>query len=317
MLKTKIAISSWGNIGQAIALIHEEEAARDPNHDMELVGIIRRSAKAEDGGYPKGVAVVSDVNALKSRPDVILCAAPSHTVMEDVEKYLKLGFCTVDCFDNHKEINPWRERLNLLVEKNAPGAKAVSIISSGWDPGFDSIQRALAGLVAPGGEVVTTFGPGRSMGHTTTVKSLHPDIREAVALTLPGAKPGLQKREVYIQLNDALAGKDVQEKITKSILAHPYFKNDDSHVFFTQSIAPHDTKSHGGVITCKAGKAEVSVKLHGDNPAMTAGAMYASARAAKRAKDSGRYGCFTMVELTPIDFIKGDTIAQRLARIKY
>ena len=316
-MKIKVAISSWGNIGQAIAQIHEQEM-RDPNHDIELVGIIRRNAKTGDAAeYPKGVEVASDVSELKTKPDVILCTAPSHTVMHDVEKYVKLGFSTVDCFDNHKEINAWREKLNLIINSGNSKIQAVSIMSSGWDPGYDSIQRTLAGLVAAGGETITTFGPGRSMGHTTTVKSLHPEIKKAVSLTLPGAKPGLQRREVYIELNDALRNKDVQDKITREILAHPYFKNDDSNVFFTESIAANDTRDHGGIITCQTAKAAVEVKLRGDNSIMTAGAVYASARAAKRAKDSGRYGCFTLAEIAPLDFIKGDTVADRLAKIKY
>jgi len=313
-MKTKIAISSWGHIGQAIAEVHKQEL-NDPRHDIELVGIIRRAAKASDVKYPDGVPVVNNVNELEQKPDIILCAAPSHIVMEDVEKFIKLGISTVDCFDNHKEINMWRERLNSLI--NDHRLNAVSITASGWDPGFDSVQRTLAGLVAAGGEVFTTFGPGRSMGHTTTVKSLHPDIREAVAITLPGAKPGLQRREVYIQLNSALQNKDLQEKITRDILSHSYFKNDDSHVFFKESIAENDTLNHGGLITCQAAKAGVEVRLQGDGPIMTANAMYASARAAKRAKDSGRYGCFTLAEIMPLDFIKGDTIAERLAKVKY
>jgi diaminopimelate dehydrogenase len=197
------------------------------------------------------------------------------------------------------------------------GKKAVSVIGSGWDPGFDSIQRALAAAAVLGGESITTFGPGRSMGHTTTVKSLHPDIREAVALTLPGAKPGMQKREVYIQLNEKLQSSEVRDAIVAKVLSHQGFRDDDSHVFFVKSIAPHDTQNHGGTITCKADDAEVSVKLHGSNPVMTANVMIAAARAAKRLMDRPRYGCFTTVEIEPLDFIRGNTVAERLARIKY
>ena len=145
----------------------------------------------------------------------------------------------------------------------------------------------------------------------------HPDIKEAISLTLPGTKPGLQKREVYIELNDALRNKDEQEKIKNDILSHPYFKNDDSFAFFVESITPHDTRMHGGIITCQADKVDVTVKLHGDNPLMTASAMYASARAAKRIMDKGKYGCFTLAEIEPLDFIKGGTVTERLARIKY
>ncbi|MDR2900446.1 MAG: hypothetical protein LBV20_02850, partial [Treponema sp.] len=240
-MKTKIAISSWGNIGKAIAAIYTEEA-KSADSDIELVGIIRRNANRE--GCPEGVHVVSDVKDLSIKPDVILCAAPSHCVMDDVQKYLALGFSTVDCFDNHKEILTQRKQLDTLAKTH----HAVSVLGAGWDPGFDSIFRALSVLIVPGNEAVTTFGPGRSMGHTTTVKAIHPDITDAVSLTLPGEKPGLQRREVYIALNEKLADENVQNHIRRDILAHPYFKNDDSHVFFVESIADHDTNRHGGII---------------------------------------------------------------------
>ncbi|MCL2845591.1 MAG: diaminopimelate dehydrogenase [Chitinivibrionia bacterium] len=309
MEKIKIAISSWGNIGNAISLVHKE-AAKLADCDMELVGIIRRNPK---DNVLDGIAVAGDVHKLPVKPDVILCTAPSHCVMEDVEKYLKLSISTVDCFDNHKEIVKYREHLDVIAKKH----KAVSIIGSGWDPGFDSIQRSLLGLVVQGGETITTFGPGRSMGHTTVVKSIHNGIKEAVSLTLPGAKPGLQRREVYIEKTPALEAEAVRESITRDILAHDYFKNDDSHVFFVDSIFSHDTRRHGGIITREDANAKAQVNLVGDNSIMTATAMYNCARAAGRAKESGDFGCRTLVEIPPIDFIKGDSTAERLSRIKY
>jgi diaminopimelate dehydrogenase len=309
-MKTKIAISSWGNIGKAIAEVHAiEEKSADCG--IELVGIIRRNANSE--GALKSVQVVENVKDLSSQPDVILCAAPSHCVMDDVQKYLELGFSTVDCFDNHKEIITQRSKLDALAKNN----KVVSIIGAGWDPGFDSIFRALSVLIVPENEAITTFGPGRSMGHTTTVKAIHPDITDAVSLTLPGEKPGLQRREVYIALNDKLADENVQEKIRRDILSHSYFKNDDSHVFFVESIAKHDTNKHGGIVTRESISAKVEVKLQGENAYMTAAAMYAAARAAGRLLSAGNYGCKTLAEIPPLDFVKGETEEERLTRIKY
>jgi diaminopimelate dehydrogenase len=309
-MKTKIAISSWGNIGKAIAAIYTEEE-KTTDCDMELVGIIRRNANRE--GCPDSVQVVSDVNSLAQKPDVVLCAAPSHCVMDDVRKYLELGFSTVDCFDNHKEIITQRKQLDVLAKNH----HAVSVLGAGWDPGFDSIFRALSCLIVPENEAITTFGPGRSMGHTTTVKAIHPDITDAVSLTLPGEKPGLQRREVFIALNEKLADENVQNQIRREILNHPYFINDDSHVFFVESIADHNTNRHGGIITRESSAANVEVKLNGDNALMTAAAMYASARAAGRLHANGSYGCKTLAEIVPLDFVKGDTAEERLAGIKY
>ena len=313
MQRIKIAVNSFGNIGQAIVRVHELEK-EDTGSDIELTGIIRRNAKSRDNeGYPDNIEIVENVSELSTRPDVILCAAPSHCVMNDVEKFLKLGISTIDCFDNHKEINKYREFLNTIAEAN----KAVSILGIGWDPGFDSIIRALAGLVVPCSKTITTFGPGRSMGHTTVVKSIHQDIKNAVSITLPGKEPGLQRREVYIEINDALRSKGVQEKITGDILEHQYFKSDDSHVFFVESIAGYDTRMHGGIITRECEQANMELKLHGDNSIMTATAMYNAARAAFRMKENGNYGCFTSVQIAPIDYVKGQNITERLTRIKY
>lgn len=310
-MKTTIAISSWGNIGKAAAAIHAKES-QAADHDIELAGIIRRNANSGTE-YLAGVPVVDDVSRLAVKPDVIICAAPSHCVMEDVQKYIKLGISTVDCFDNHKEIAEWRERLDTLAKNH----QAVSVIASGWDPGFDSVVRALTGLVVTEHDPVTTFGPGRSMGHTTTVKSIHPGIKDAVSITLPGNKPGLQKREVFIALNDMLADESVQNKIRGEILEHPYFKNDDTKIFFVESITAHDTNMHGGIITRDGSAAKVEIKLHGDNALMTAAAMYGAARAAARAQTAGNYGCLTLAEIPPLDFVKGQTITERLAKIKY
>ena len=313
MNKVKVAISSFGNIGQAISYVHKYEETK-PDHDIDLVGIIRRNSKKQGNEkYPENIRVVENINELPVKPDVVICAAPSHCVMDYVKEFLELGISTVDCFDNHKEINKYRESMNIIAESN----KAVSVLGIGWDPGFDSVIRSLAGSVVMEGETITTFGPGRSMGHTTIVKSIHKDIVNAVSLTLPGKEPGLQRREVYIELNEALEDKSVQDVITRDILKHSYFSNDDSHVNFVKSITENDTRNHGCIITRKSTDANMELKLHGDNSIMTATAMYNAARAAFRMKESGKYGCVTAVQIAPIDFIKGDSIALRLANIKY
>ena len=48
---------------------------------------------------------------------------------------------------------------------------ACAIVSAGWDPGADSIVRALMLACVPRGITHTNFGPGMSMGHTVCVKS--------------------------------------------------------------------------------------------------------------------------------------------------
>jgi diaminopimelate dehydrogenase len=306
MQKINMAISSFGNIGKAILKTHLDYVAKfSKKNDINLVGIIRRNAAGNN--VQGNIPVVSDVNALKIKPDVILCAGPSGHVKEAVKKFLKLGISTVDCFDSHSKIIKYREEINKVAVKSS----AVSILSSGWDPGFDSIQRALFAQLSPMGDTFTTFGPGRSMGHTTEVKDIK-GVRDAVSLTLPGKKPGTQKRLVYV-----VAQQPEQKRIEKEIINHPYFANDPTEVKFVPSIAKYDTNRHQGhIINCMK-NVKVEVMLAGINSVMTANMMYAAARAACRAKVAGKFGCFTVVEMSPIDFIPGETIKERLQRIKY
>ncbi|MCL2206626.1 MAG: diaminopimelate dehydrogenase [Fibromonadales bacterium] len=304
MQKIKIAISSFGNIGQAILQTHLDHVAKfGSKNDISLVGIIRRNVTGKSNGVP----VVSDVRALKVKPDVILCAGPSGCVKEDVKKFLSLGISTVDCFDSHPKIVKYREDLGKLAVKN----HAVSILATGWDPGFDSIQRALFMQLSPLGETLTTFGPGRSMGHTTEVKAIE-GVKDAVSLTLPGSKPGTQRREVYV-----VADKSQHQRLEKEIKNHPYFVKDLTVVKFVSSIAKHDTNKHKGHLINSGKDVKVDITLSGVNPVMTANVMYAAARAVFRARAEKRFGCFTVVELAPLDFIQGATVKERLQRIKY
>ncbi|MCL2100868.1 MAG: diaminopimelate dehydrogenase [Fibromonadales bacterium] len=305
MQKINIAISSFGNVGRAILKTHQEHVAKfGKKHDINIVGIIRRNAS---GGLLDKIPVVSDVRSLKVKPDVIICAAPSGHVKKDVKKFLSLGISTVDCYDSHAKIIAVREELSKLAIKNS----AVSIFATGWDPGFDSIQRALFAQLSPIGETLTTFGPGRSMGHTTEVKDIK-GVKDAVSLTLPGNKPGMQKRQVYV-----VADKLEQKRIESEIKKHPYFVKDPTEVKFVPSIAKYDTDKHQGHLLNCDKDVRVEVTLSGVNPIMTANMMYAAARAAYRAFLNKEFGCFTVVERSPLDFVQGSTIKERLLGIRY
>jgi len=308
MEKINIAVSSLGNIGRAILNVHQDHVARfGKKNDISIVGVIRQNANGDNSGVPKNIPVVSDVRALKIKPDVILCAAPSGHVKKDLLKFLNFGISTVDCYDSHAKIISCREELNKIACKN----HAVSILATGWDPGFDSIQRALFAQLSPLGETLTTFGPGRSMGHTTEVKDIK-GVKDAVSLTLPGNKPGTQKRKVYV-----VADKSEQQRIESEIKTHPYFIKDQTEVKFVPSISKYDTNKHQGHLINCGTEVKVEITLSGVNPTMTANMMYAAARAAYRAAQNEEFGCFTVVERPPLDFVQGSTAKERLLRIRY
>ena len=76
----------------------------------------------------------------------------------------------------------------------------VSILSAGWDPGSDSMVRALMLAMAPNGLTYTDFGPGRSMGHTVAVKAIA-GVKDALSMTIP-LGTGIHRRMVYVELED-------------------------------------------------------------------------------------------------------------------
>ena len=161
----KIAVVGYGNIGKAIV----NQSLKDVNDDIEVVGVVRRKIDAEF--VADNIPQVTSIDDLAERPDAILYAGPSHRAPEDVLTYLNRGIATVDCFDDHSR----REEVKALYAQAAIDNKTSAVMMSGWDPGFDSSIRALMDALSPEGKTITKFGGeegGRSMGHTTTVKSI-------------------------------------------------------------------------------------------------------------------------------------------------
>jgi len=276
---TKIAIIGYGNIGKAV-----EEAVKAAQ-DMELTGIYHHN---------------EDLSQIKA--DVALLCTPTREVPEFAEKMLKAGISTVDSFDIHGQIYDLHQHLTPIAQAN----KAVSIIAAGWDPGSDSVVRTLLQAIAPGGVTYTNFGPGRSMGHTVAAKAI-PGVKDALSMTIP-LGTGIHRRMVYIEL---LEGADFKT-VEKLLLQDDYFAHDETHVIQVPSVKTLNNVAHG-VHLVRSG---VSGTTHNqrfefnmaiNNPALTGQVMVACARAACRMKDRQQYGAFTLIEVTPIDLLAGET----------
>ena len=290
MKQIHIAIIGYGNIGKYT--LEAVEAAPD----MQCAGIVRRNPSKE--GFPElaPYPVVSDIREL-GQVDVAILATPSRKVKENAEKYLAMGISTVDSFDIHTEIADLRAHLGPI----AAAHDAVSIISAGWDPGSDSVVRALMQGLAPAGITYTNFGPGRSMGHSVAAKSV-PGVKDALSLTIP-VGTGLHRRMVYVELE---AGADFKA-VEAAILADPYFVHDETHVTQVDSVAALNDVGHGVNLVRKG----VSGRTHNqhlefnmniNNPALTGQVLVMVARAATRQKP----GCYTMIEIPVIDMLAGD-----------
>ena len=226
----------------------------------------------------------------------ILCV-PSRKAEEYAREILPLGINTVDSFDIHTLIPETRKRLMQVAAESGK----VAIISAGWDPGTDSIVRALMQAMAPKGVSYTNFGPGMSMGHSVAVKAV-PGVKEALSMTIP-VGTGIHRRMVYVEILDGYRFEDV----AAAIKADPYFVNDETHVMQVESVDALKDMGHGVNLTRKgvSGKTqnqlfEFDMKIN--NPALTGQILVCAARASMLQKPGG----YTMIEIPVIDYLYGD-----------
>lgn len=273
-----VAILGYGNIGRAA----EKAVAAAP--DMKLSGIFHHG---------------DDLLAIEA--DAVLLCTPTRQVRTYAEPLLGRGICTVDSFDIHGQIPLLRRTLQPI----AIGHQAVSIIASGWDPGTDSVVRALLQAMAPKGLTYTDFGPGRSMGHSVAAKAVK-GVKDALSMTIP-LGTGIHRRMVYVELEE---GADFRE-VEKLILQDDYFAHDETHVLQVASVDALNNVAHGvhltrsGVSGCTHNQ-RFAFDMSIDNPALTSQIMVSCARAAVRLKRQQRYGAYTLIEVPPIALLPGD-----------
>lgn len=289
MKKIRAAVVGYGNIGRFVVEALEEAP------DFEIAGIVRRDPSnqpEELAHYP----VVGDITQLKD-VDVAILATPTREVQKHAEKILAMGINTVDSFDIHTSIPRLRRELNEVAKTH----KSVAIISAGWDPGSDSVVRALLQVAAPKGLTYTNFGPGMSMGHTVCVKSKE-GVKDALSMTIP-LGTGIHRRMVYVEL---LPGYTL-EQVAADVKADPYFASDETHVIAVESVDAVKDMGHGVHMTRKgvSGRTqnqnfEFSMSIN--NPALTAQILVGVARASLRQAP----GAYTMIEIPVIDLLPGD-----------
>lgn len=289
MTKIRAAVVGYGNIGRYT--IEALEAATD----FEIVGIVRRKA-ADIPSELAGYKVVTSLKELEN-VDVAILATPTRKVEEYALQALALGINTVDSFDIHTKIPALRATLAAAAVK----AGRACIISAGWDPGTDSMVRAILEACAPKGLTYTNFGPGMSMGHSVAVKSIE-GVEDALSMTIPTGE-GVHRRMVYVQVKP---GYDF-EKIAAAVKADPYFASDETHVFQVESVDAVKDMGHGVNLVRKgvSGKTQnqnFCFKMSINNPALTGQILVAAARAVVRQKP----GCYTMIEIPPVDLLPGE-----------
>lgn len=290
MKKIRAAVVGYGNIGRFT--IEALEAASD----FEIAGVVRRKGAENCPKEIEQYDVVSDIRELKD-VDVAILATPTRSCEEYAKQILPLGINTVDSFDIHTSILDYRASLDPVCKSSG----TVSVIAAGWDPGSDSVVRAMMQSLAPKGLSYTNFGPGRSMGHSVCARSKE-GVKDALSMTIPVGE-GIHRRMVYVELEE---GADLK-KVTEAIKSDPYFINDETHVFQVDSIDDINDVGHGVNLVRKgvSGKThnqmlEFNMKIN--NPALTGQVLVNVARASMRQQP----GCYTMIEIPVIDLLEGN-----------
>ena len=290
MKQIKAAIVGYGNIGKYI--IESLQAASD----FEIAGIVRRDATnvpSELTAYK----VVDSVSKLGD-VDVALLSVPTRSVEHFAKECLTLGINTGDSFDIHSDILSLRDTLDSVAREH----DAVSVISSGWDPGSDSIIRALFESMAPKGITYTNFGPGMSMGHTVAVKAVD-GVKDALSMTIPTGT-GVHRRMVYIELKD---GYDFVT-VSQAVKSDDYFIKDETHVFQVEDVDILKDMGHGVLMERKGASGntqnqQFKFDMRVNNPALTAQMMINAARASMRQEP----GAYTLIEIPVVDLLQGSS----------
>jgi diaminopimelate dehydrogenase len=289
MRKTRAAIVGYGNIGKYVL------EALEASPDFEVAGVVRRNA---DDVPPelKPYAVVNSLSALE-KVDVAILATPTRQVEKFAKEALALGMNTVDSFDIHGKIADLRHELMRDALRNS----SVSVIAAGWDPGSDSIVRALLEAIVPKGITYTNFGPGMSMGHTVAVKAVK-GVKAALSMTIPTGT-GVHRRMVYIEVEEGHAF----ETVAAAIKNDDYFAHDETHVMQVDSVDSLLDMGHGVNLVRKgvSGKTQnqlIEFDMKINNPALTGQILVAVARASMRLQP----GAYTMIEIPLIDMLYGD-----------
>lgn len=283
-----VLVVGYGNVGRKAV----QAVLAAP--DLKLVAIQDREIDSVAG---LDVPVVRSFDEVKEKINVAILCVPSRVAPQVVEEFLLKGINTVDCFDVHSEIRETREKLDKIAKRNG----VVSILSAGWDPGSDSVIRALMTAMLPSGITHTNFGPGMSMGHSVAAKAIA-GVDDAVSITVPMGT-GIHRRMVYVQIQE---GADF-EQIAKNIKNDPYFVNDETHVRLVADINEVKDASHGVHIerigrSSSTNNQRVGYQMTVDNPALTSQIMVSCARACVRQKP----GCYTMIEVAPVDYLPGN-----------
>lgn len=284
-MKKKIIVVGLGNTGKYTISVLKDSA------DMECIGVIRRNPSAE---LFEGVKQYASLNDLPQKPDCAILCVPSKLMPDTAKTYLQAGISVVDSFDIHSEIAYTVSMLDAVAKAN----NCACIVSAGWDPGTDSMIRAVFKTLAPKADIYTSFGPGMSMGHSVVARSVK-GVADAISITLPLGM-GKHKRHVYVKPD----GTQTKEEIYKNMKADNYFAHDELEIEIVPDLTPYKNANHGGMVEMQYKETKAKFAMTVNNPQATACVMAACARAALRMAP----GAYTVIDLPLVKLLEGDRI---------
>lgn len=304
MTKIRAAIVGYGNLGKSV------EKLITPQPDMELVGIFSRRDTLDTDTPVFNVAEVEkhtdDVDLL------FLCMGSATDIPEQAPGFAAFA-CTVDTYDNHRDIPRHRQ----VMDEAARAAGNVAVVATGWDPGMFSINRVYGAALLADHQQHTFWGPGLSQGHSDALRRID-GVQKAVQYTLPseealekarrGEAGGLTGKQTHKRQCFVVAPESEHERIENEIRTMAdYFVGYEVEVNFIDEAtfdSEHTGMPHGGhvITTGDTGgfhhTVEYTLKLD-RNPDFTASSQIAFGRAAYRLKEAGQTGAFTVLEVAP------------------
>lgn len=282
-MKKKIAVVGLGNTGRYAV----KALAQSP--DLECVGILRRAAGEE---LIDGIKQYNALEQLPVKPDAVILCIPSKNMPQTASFYLSKGISVVDSFDIHGEVWSTVQELDKIAKEN----NATTVVSAGWDPGSDSMIRAVFKALDPDAPVYTNFGPGMSMGHSVVARGVK-GVKNAVSMTLPLGK-SKHKRHVYVELD----GTQTKEQVYENLKADNYFAHDPLEIEVVADAEACKNASHGGMIEMEGNEIKAEFKMTVNNPQTTAKILVACVRAALRMEK----GAYTVIDLPLVKLLPGE-----------
>lgn len=298
------AVVGFGNLGRSVAQLVQQQ------DDMELFGVFSRRTEL-DTDIP--VYPVDTIEEYADQLDVLFLCLGSATDIPQQGTAFARKFTTVDTYDNHNDIPRHRADMDAAAREGGN----VAVISTGWDPGFFSLNRTLGAAVFPEPQQTTFWGKGLSQGHSNAVRRVNGvkhgvqytiPREEAIALAKHGRASEVNSKQAHLRQCFIVADEADQDRIRETIVTMPdYFVGYETEVHFISEdefLRDHQGLPHGGrVITSgqlmnTQNSVEFSLEL-GSNPGFTAAVQVAYGRAAARLAADGQTGAYTVLEIAP------------------